>query len=116
MEQFVKIGEVQDFVSIKMQLSAQITKAEEGGYVSYCPALDIVSQGETIKEARANIKEAAELLIEVCFERGTLAKRLTKAGFRMAGQKPARPKQRKPLAANVREIRFPAQIPLMAAA
>lgn len=116
MEQFIKVGESDNFVFIHLQLSAQITEASEGGYVSYCPALDIVSQGETVREARANIKEAIELLLETCFARGTLAKRLAKSGFHMVGKKPvAPPRRRKRLSGNVREIRVPAKIPLMAA-
>lgn len=40
-------------------------RAEEGGYVVYCPSLPgCVSQGETLEEAIANIREAIELYIE----------------------------------------------------
>lgn len=38
---------------------------EENGYVSLCPELDIASQGETVEEARANLREAVELFFEV---------------------------------------------------
>jgi len=34
------------------------------GYVSLCPELDIASQGDTVEEATANIKEAVELFFE----------------------------------------------------
>jgi len=37
---------------------------EEDGYVSLCSELDIASQGETIEEARANLREAVELFFE----------------------------------------------------
>ncbi|HEY9778350.1 MAG TPA: type II toxin-antitoxin system HicB family antitoxin [Planktothrix sp.] len=40
-------------------LSAVLTE-EEGGYVSLCTELDIASQGSTIEEAIANLKEAVE--------------------------------------------------------
>lgn len=33
-------------------------------YVSWCPELDIASQGETIEEAIENLKEAIELYLE----------------------------------------------------
>jgi predicted RNase H-like HicB family nuclease len=33
-------------------------------YVSWCPELDIASQGETIEEAIENLKEALELYLE----------------------------------------------------
>ncbi|HMJ07521.1 MAG TPA: type II toxin-antitoxin system HicB family antitoxin [Pyrinomonadaceae bacterium] len=38
---------------------------ENDGYVSLCPELDIASQGETVEEARANLREAVELFFEV---------------------------------------------------
>lgn len=39
--------------------------AEEGGYVAHCPALKgCWSQGETVKEALENIKDAIEGYIE----------------------------------------------------
>jgi len=37
---------------------------EENMYVALCPELGVVSQGYTVKEAVANLKEAVELYIE----------------------------------------------------
>lgn len=37
---------------------------EEEGYVSLCPELDIASQGETVEEARENLREAVDLFFE----------------------------------------------------
>lgn len=45
------------------QLTALIER-EGDGYVSLCPELDIASQGDTIEEARGNLKEALELFFE----------------------------------------------------
>ncbi|MHB8255017.1 MAG: type II toxin-antitoxin system HicB family antitoxin [Acidiferrobacter sp.] len=45
------------------QLTAIIGR-EAQGYVSLCPELDIASQGDTIEEARTNLKEALELFFE----------------------------------------------------
>jgi len=45
------------------QLTA-IIEREGDGYVALCPELDIASQGETIQEARANLKEALDLFFE----------------------------------------------------
>ncbi|MXY95295.1 MAG: type II toxin-antitoxin system HicB family antitoxin [Caldilineaceae bacterium SB0670_bin_27] len=45
------------------QLTA-IIEREDDGYVALCPGLDIASQGETVAEARANLKEALELFFE----------------------------------------------------
>jgi len=52
-----------------------IIEAEEvGGYHIYCPSLPgCHSQGETIDEALANIKEAIELYIEDMLENGESA-------------------------------------------
>ena len=45
------------------QLTA-IIEREGDGYVSLCPELDIASQGDTVSEARDNLKEALELFFE----------------------------------------------------
>jgi predicted RNase H-like HicB family nuclease len=48
---------------MQKQLTA-IIEREENGYVSLCPELDIASQGDTIEEARQNLREALELFFE----------------------------------------------------
>jgi len=48
---------------MQKQLTAIIEREGEG-YVSFCPELDIASQGETIEEARENLREALELFFE----------------------------------------------------
>ena len=45
------------------RLTATIWR-EDDGFVSLCPELDIASQGDTIEEARANLKEAVESFFE----------------------------------------------------
>ncbi len=45
------------------QLTA-IIEREDDGYVSFCPELDIASQGDSIEDARNNLKEALELFFE----------------------------------------------------
>jgi predicted RNase H-like HicB family nuclease len=47
-----------------MTLTAILTVAEEGGYVALNPETGTASQGETIDEALANLKEATELYLE----------------------------------------------------
>jgi len=44
-------------------LTAAIRR-EGDGFVALCPELDIASQGASIEEARANLKEAVELFLE----------------------------------------------------
>jgi len=46
------------------QLTA-VVEREGDGYVATCPELDIVSQGNTIEEARRNLVEAVEGFFEV---------------------------------------------------
>jgi predicted RNase H-like HicB family nuclease len=46
-----------------MKLTALI-ECEGDGYVSFCPELDIASQGDTIESARDNLREALELFFE----------------------------------------------------
>ena len=41
-----------------------IIEREGNGYVSLCPELDIASQGDTIEDARINLREALELFFE----------------------------------------------------
>ena len=44
-------------------LTATIER-EDDDYVALCPELDIASQGTTVAEASANLKEALELFFE----------------------------------------------------
>lgn len=41
-----------------------VIEREGDGYVSLCPELDIASQGDTVEEARNNLREAVELFFE----------------------------------------------------
>jgi len=46
--------------------TAVFEEAEEGGYVAYVEELPgAISQGETLEEARDNLKEAIQLILEV---------------------------------------------------
>jgi predicted RNase H-like HicB family nuclease len=47
-----------------MTLTAILTPAAEGGYVALKPETGTASQGETIDEALANLKEATELYLD----------------------------------------------------
>jgi predicted RNase H-like HicB family nuclease len=48
---------------MQKQLTA-IIEREGNGYVSLCPELDIASQGDTVQEAKENLREALELFFE----------------------------------------------------
>ncbi|MCL5982725.1 MAG: type II toxin-antitoxin system HicB family antitoxin [Firmicutes bacterium] len=41
-----------------------IIEREGDGYVALCPELDIASQGDTVEQARSNLREAVELFFE----------------------------------------------------
>ena len=45
-----------------------IIEREGDGYVALCPEVDVASQGSTVDEARANLKEALELFFEAASE------------------------------------------------
>ncbi len=71
------------FVQIDLRLPASVKKKGKW-YISYCPPLDVVTQGRTQKEALDNLAEAVSLFIETCYERGTLEQILKECGFRRA--------------------------------
>lgn len=49
---------------IAMKAFAAVIQKEEDMYVAKCPEVGTVSQGSTIDEALANLKEATELYLE----------------------------------------------------
>ena len=51
-------------------------------YSSWCPDLDVASQGDTIEEALANLKEAIELHLE-CLSKDELKEILKRQGTRL---------------------------------
>lgn len=46
------------------RLLTAIIEREGEGYVSLCPELDVASQGDTIEEAKENLREAVGLFLE----------------------------------------------------
>ena len=47
-----------------MELTAVLTPAEEGGYVAFNPETGTTTEGESIEEALANLREATTLYLE----------------------------------------------------
>ena len=47
-----------------MQVTAILTPAEEGGYVAFNPETGTTTQGESVEEALANLREAVELFLD----------------------------------------------------
>ena len=58
------------------QLTA-IIERQDVGYVALCPEVDVASQGDSIAEARDNLREALELFFETASEQ-EIATRLHK--------------------------------------
>lgn len=48
-----------------MQVTAILTPASEGGFTALNPETGSTSEGETIEQAIANLREAVELYLEV---------------------------------------------------
>ena len=46
-----------------LNLTAVIDR-DGDGYVALCPQVDVASQGDTVDEAKANLREAVELFFE----------------------------------------------------
>lgn len=47
-----------------MTLSAVLSPAEEGGFIALNPETGTTTQGDSIEEALANLREATELYLE----------------------------------------------------
>ncbi|MGD1046995.1 MAG: hypothetical protein ABR936_16960, partial [Bacteroidota bacterium] len=66
--------------SIEVELEVLISK--EGDYfVSYCPALELSSYGNTEKEARKSFDEALDIFVEETSKKGSLEEFLKKIGW-----------------------------------
>ena len=53
-----------------------IIKREGDGFVALCPEVDVVSQGRTVDEARANLEEALGLFFETASDTEITKRRL----------------------------------------
>ena len=79
-------------------------KKKKNYYVSYCPLIDLYSQGETKNIAIKNLADAISLFLLSCIERGTLDKVLSRCGAKIVKKvKKIPPKQ------NYINIPFPIQ-------
>jgi predicted RNase H-like HicB family nuclease len=47
-----------------MQVTAVLTPAAEGGFTAFNPETGTTTQGETVEESLANLREAVELYLE----------------------------------------------------
>ena len=68
-----------------MQVTAVLNPAEEGGFNALNPETGTVSQGESIEEALANLREAVELYLEdQPEERSRVISQVTTGGLAVA--------------------------------
>lgn len=67
---------------VQLQVSLAATVEREGKfYVSCCPAISVMSQGETVQKSLDNLREAVCLFLVSCLERKVLDDVLLEAGF-----------------------------------
>ena len=50
--------------TVSQESYTALLQREGDGYVALCPELDVASQGSTVEQAIANLKEAVELFLE----------------------------------------------------
>jgi|SRR5579863_7777249 len=67
-------------VTVEFKMPARIRKKGRW-FVSWCPPLDVYSQGRTAVEAEQNLIDALTSFLVSCYERGTLEAVLRQAGF-----------------------------------
>ena len=53
---------------------------EDDGFVALCPEVDVASQGDTVEEAKKNLREAVELFFE-CASPQEIEERLSSEAF-----------------------------------
>ena len=67
-----------------ISFTVQVWK-ENGTYVAYAPELDVSSCGDSLRQAKARLREAVGLFLEEASRLGTLADILSEAGFEKHG-------------------------------
>jgi predicted RNase H-like HicB family nuclease len=79
-----------DTVEIAVRLRCFV-RHENGYWVSGCPSLDVYSQAESADGAKAALREAVELWVESCLERGSLEQALREVGWHLSSGLPMPP-------------------------
>jgi len=70
-----------DTVQVEFDLQCRVRQDSDSRWISWCPLLDVYSQGESKDEAKRCLREAIGLWVESCLERGTLDAALEELGF-----------------------------------
>jgi predicted RNase H-like HicB family nuclease len=71
--------------AFEIRFAVQVWK-ENGTFVGYAPNLDVSSCGNSIREARARLREAVSLFLEEASRLGKLEDILAEAGFEKHGR------------------------------
>lgn len=79
----MKTTAMPDSVLIAMRLRCFL-RPERTSWVSGCPSLDVFSQADTAEGAKEALREAVELWVVSCLERGTLAQAMREVGWHLA--------------------------------
>ena len=70
-------------LAVTFQVALPVCVRQVGKFfVSFCPVLDVYTQGPTQAKAISNLSEALQLFLVNCYERGTLGKVLEQSGFK----------------------------------
>ena len=67
---------------MKLKMTVEIWE-KANWYIAKSPELDIVSQGPTIEEAKANLNEVIQIQFEEMLEMGTLEEFLEECGYKV---------------------------------
>jgi predicted RNase H-like HicB family nuclease len=54
---------------------------KDSWWIATCPIFDVVTQGQTLEEAKVNIQDALVFFLQSCIKRGTIFEVLRDAGF-----------------------------------
>lgn len=81
-------AKVQMKIDIKLRAAVGFDEVA-GVWVSWCPALDVYSQGTTKTEAKDGLDDALGMYLKYCYERKILDNVLIKRGFQVSTDAPA---------------------------
>ena len=76
------IGEIKN-LNNKSKVVLKITiKKDKDIFIAYCPALDLVDYGKTVRMAEKNLKITTKLFLESCIKRNVLKDVLRDCGWK----------------------------------
>lgn len=76
-------------IALEINLQAFVRHDTPERCIAACPQIGVVSQGRTVREAKACLQEAVELWFESCIERGVLDRALRESNFHPSSTDPA---------------------------